>query len=101
PAQYPDDRSFPTRRSSDVEGMEKVGETLGDIFRFGGADTSAPAGPGGSPLAAFEWLQDIPYGLPGAAAKEMFERAGEVFAHGGEDRKSTRLNSSHVSISYA
>jgi len=68
-----------------AEGMGKVGEMLGDIFRFGGADTSAPAGSGGSPLAAFEWLQDIPYGLPGAAAKEMLERAGEVFAHGGED----------------
>src|SRR5690625_6876927 len=46
--------------------------------------------------------------LPGGESPaEVFERANEVFqsllseAEGSQDRKSTRLNSSHVAISYA
>src|SRR3712207_7031620 len=38
--------------------------------------------------------------LPGREAVEV-ELGGEVGVEGGEDRKSTRLNSSHANISYA
>ena len=68
-----------------AEGVGKVGEALGDIFRFGGSETNASVGSGESPLAGFDWLQNVPFGSPGAAAKEMFKHAGEIFAHGGED----------------
>src|SRR5699024_10841794 len=60
-----------------AEGVGKVGEMLGDIFPFGG--------PLKNPLAGFGDLASYtPFGVPGAAAKEMFKHAGEVFAHGGE-----------------
>src|SRR5437868_11199685 len=67
--------SFPTRRSSDLGGC------LAGAGVFGAADGSAG-------------------GL--RADGEVGEREeGAVYVAGGEDRKSTRLNSSHVSISYA
>lgn len=61
-----------------AEGVGKVGEMLADIFPLGG--------PLKNPLAGFgDWTSYIPFGGPGAAAKEMYKRAGEIFAHGGED----------------
>src|SRR5207249_10096534 len=39
--------------------------------------------------------------LPGALGHELLDPIGESRHGGGRDRKSTRLNSSHVSISYA
>src|SRR5690242_21089544 len=36
-----------------------------------------------------------------AAVQQDLARVGRVVAHGALDRKSTRLNSSHMSISYA
>lgn len=68
-----------------AEGVGKVEGALGDIFNPGGSDTSAPAGADESPLAGFEWLGGLPLGSPGVAAKEMYQHAGEIFAHGGED----------------
>src|SRR5699024_12362973 len=67
--------SFPTRRSSDL----LVGE-----FKQAGLTALAGAGKGTLLVAEQLTLQ-------------------QVFRHGGtvEDRKSTRLNSSHVSTSYA
>src|SRR5690625_6168201 len=54
-----------------------------------------------------EWIDEANSQLPPEAATwarlaKITEEAGEVVAaHIGEDRKSTRLNSSHVAISYA
>src|SRR5690349_24228386 len=39
--------------------------------------------------------------LGGAVPRWMIPRPDEVFSNGEQDRKSTRLNSSHVEISYA
>src|SRR5207253_9832064 len=71
--------SFPTRRSSDLDGAALAfGEPVRDA--------------GGKPMR---------FGIPPRAhfVGTQPERAGEI--HDAEDRKSTRLNSSHVAISYA
>src|SRR5690242_21454607 len=75
PAPPADLFSFPTRRSS-------------DLARVRGARARA-----GAPARAARSRRDP------AAARRAAERA--VGAAGHEDRKSTRLNSSHMSISYA
>src|SRR3712207_7137336 len=52
---------------------------------------------------AFEFREDIPF-RAGAGPGAFAEEAGgfdAVEEGGGEDRKSTRLNSSHANISYA
>src|SRR5690242_21302110 len=70
--------SFPTRRSSDLaDGEDDVGALGGQ--RLGGLETQAGVRAGDDGGAA---------GLIGNVG-------------GGPDRKSTRLNSSHMSISYA
>src|SRR5437868_7854569 len=82
--------SCPTRRSSDLEhvphaagllgrGAQLLGRDRGDE-RALGAEVEAVAAVGADPVPS-----------------EQAERVGEV----PPDRKSTRLNSSHVSISYA
>lgn len=71
-----------------AEGVGKVGEMLADIFPLGG--------PLKNPLAGFgDWTSYIPFGGPGAAAKEMFKHAGEIFAHGGEDAIVPWLRNAH------
>src|SRR5690625_6124353 len=64
--------SFPTRRSSDLVGLGDGGGPLGEVLRDGDDH------------------------VVGAVRQPLL---GLLLAH--EDRKSTRLNSSHVAISYA
>src|SRR5690606_41337986 len=79
--------SFPTRRSSDL-----AGEVLGQLAR-----EPAPAGDEAlRPLLRHAPAQVIPALLAALAAEGGSERPRVR-----EDRKSTRLNSSHVKISYA
>src|SRR5690625_6070642 len=72
-----DQHSFPTRRSSDLF-LRKVDETIEDVIRYN-----------------FESDPDDKI-----FEKLLFKKATALF-HQGQDRKSTRLNSSHVAISYA
>src|SRR5699024_11666130 len=80
--------SFPTRRSSDL---------VGDY-----GDGSAPP----DPITPVDLLRVDPNGTVSTAASDMSFANGMVLVADGRtlivaDRKSTRLNSSHVSISYA
>src|SRR5699024_12789856 len=83
--------SFPTRRSSDLPGaVQRVSETFGhraadDFLMVDGRS-------GGGPSVRERDKVALPVRHPQHQVSEC-----EV----GEDRKSTRLNSSHVSISYA
>src|SRR5690606_41550766 len=74
--------SFPTRRSSDLAGL--IQDVKEEVV-IPGFRRLGPMGLEGEPLAA-----DLDLRV------EQAVRAGPV-----EDRKSTRLNSSHVKISYA
>src|SRR5690606_41187910 len=90
--------SFPTRPSSDLTGRIQLGASetqdvgpaeipiVGDK-----ADPGAPTYATFSPLLRYE---PIPTGW---TVIQVVDRAGRVT----RDRKSTRLNSSHVKISYA
>src|SRR5699024_12048671 len=81
--------SFPTRRSSDLdEGLENV--ALLDIVEAFQADAA---------VVAVRDLLDVV--LEAAQGRDFVLRDDDAVAHDAEDRKSTRLNSSHVSISYA
>src|SRR5690606_40721178 len=90
-------RSFPTRRSSDLKGGRDRRE--GGAHLFGGT-------------AAIEILETDPHEeQPGFGIAELCriadveavgsEKAGDGGNNARPDRKSTRLNSSHVKISYA
>src|SRR5207249_5538343 len=90
--------SFPTRRSSDLA-------RVGQLLVQGGAR-------GSTPIVPERWIDDIAHhGDPAAWAagngSEFFPglplryRSKWYVQDGAADRKSTRLNSSHVSISYA
>src|SRR5690606_41317600 len=81
--------SFPTRRSSD---LAVDVELLDPVARVGDEEVAN--------LVAAE-VEDVgaPVGLLAAAGVGVLVERGAVEA--GQDRKSTRLNSSHVKISYA
>src|SRR5207249_11019718 len=94
---HPDPHSFPTRRSSDLDAIDPAA----DVFA-------------GQPIDGLEDLYEHVVGdvfRPGAvAAAEAHAQVVHLVAvtgvdgcrvEYGRDRKSTRLNSSHVSISYA
>src|SRR5207249_11074175 len=92
--------SFPTRRSSD----------LAKILDFGLAKLSAAAevislsdlstATGEETLTSFgAVVGTMAYMSPEQARGEELDARSDLFSFG--DRKSTRLNSSHVSISYA
>src|SRR5207302_9285368 len=83
--------SFPTRRSSDLLPVGPDHEQVAvveAVLGIGGAVPLADHAPG----VAREHILELV--VPGPRA----ERIGGIHA---EDRKSTRLNSSHVKISYA
>src|SRR5204862_2623945 len=82
--------SFPTRRSSDLTGASlRAAPSLPDGGRAGRrGQPAAPPGPRGG-------------GLRDRALGRRVRRAGGGRPYCGGDRKSTRLNSSHVEISYA
>src|SRR5690606_39527612 len=77
----------PTRRSSDLSGKFETGRTTRDTDFRAGASTDPSA------VHALQCSRD-PEGGP---AHEATLRVSGTL----EDRKSTRLNSSHVKISYA
>src|SRR5207249_8953507 len=88
--------SFPTRRSSDLSGY--------DFDAPNGFSISGSLDLGGS----FGTCEDtcalqITFGhvTPPNRPPVVQEHGANVSGHEGRDRKSTRLNSSHVSISYA
>src|SRR5205085_10243340 len=82
---HQDLHSFPTRRSSDLL-LARAGQRLGQV-RPGRLDHGALLGE----LAVDRRRLQLDDELPG----------GDVLPFIGEDRKSTRLNSSHSQISYA
>src|SRR5207248_10500414 len=71
--------SFPTRRSSDLSGLLEDGKNPRGVVA----------------------LVQAQVGLPGERRAEEAPRALEILAGRVPDRKSTRLNSSHRTISYA
>src|SRR5207245_8059006 len=79
--------SFPTRRSSDLEANRHYGNRI-RRHRGGG-------GSGGN----YHRRDDYQRGKSSAAGAHCHRRADH--RHAVQDRKSTRLNSSHGSISYA
>src|SRR5207249_10827428 len=87
-------RSFPTRRSSDL--VEQVargdGGVLGPDGGGGGLSQRAPRRAGADHAGRELLPRDAGDDLGGVVGGRVREQ---------EDRKSTRLNSSHVSISYA
>src|SRR5205814_9955365 len=91
--------SFPTRRSSDL--LEVEGGVVPDVF------ADAEDGAVGAGLAETDWLGVVAgEGHVPDAFGEGVGRLGwsgrlRLRAGGGGDRKSTRLNSSHLGISYA
>src|SRR5699024_11884003 len=100
-AAYRDVRSFPTRRSSDLGGevLEDAEHGLlgGDVAQVALTEPlaeQAVAAPDREPEHAHHG------GYQQHAGHELAHRSSLGDA-GDEDRKSTRLNSSHVSISYA
>src|SRR5207253_4411539 len=94
-----DPRSFPTRRSSDLVHAHEVRDkmldkTLADSFPTSDPPSSIPDSASEESISARKNLEEeliaaLPHGS--WAAISMEDR----------DRKSTRLNSSHVAISYA
>src|SRR5690606_42027105 len=90
PLRHP--HSFPTRRSSDLHGAEQRVEP-GFAAVVALADRMPPTVAGKANLGACHMIQ----------AHRCRQPSGGVGGRGDgrEDRKSTRLNSSHVKISYA
>src|SRR5690606_42124451 len=82
--------SFPTRRSSDLGSLNQYLMTDNRQFH----NVSGTFGILYHILPHFNWKSNI--GLAWRAPS-----ANELYSDGVQDRKSTRLNSSHVKISYA
>src|SRR5207253_11096353 len=85
PADHRDLHSFPTRRSSDLDELARSGPARQPADRRDDDRTTARREPG----------RPAPPG-PAVQRRRPARRGGA-----GGDRKSTRLNSSHVAISYA
>src|SRR5699024_12428260 len=83
--------SFPTRRSSDLEALTQNGFTVEKSLVEPGPLFAAVA-QGSADLYLTSWLPNT--------HRDYWERFGDQLDII-RDRKSTRLNSSHVSISYA
>src|SRR5271166_7060152 len=74
--------------------LHRLGEGRGE--QSGGQQSGADAADAGRPAGAVEHLAEHE-----AADEAAGEVGGKVETAGSTDRKSTRLNSSHVAISYA
>src|SRR5699024_12156530 len=91
--------SFATRRSSDLLGLRLRRRVLGDLCDLGGLGDL-----GDLSRLRFTGLLAVAHprvGLLHEARRPPVVLAQQVHDRGDEDRKSTRLTSSHVSISYA
>src|SRR5207249_12149397 len=86
--------SFPTRRSSDLAGLGQL-PVLGREFIGDGAELGAVVD-----IASVNLMKqgDVEIGAHQQAEADLAQIAALLLV---TDRKSTRLNSSHVSISYA
>src|SRR5690606_41409751 len=94
PPAPPDLHSFPTRRSSDLQRLEHL--TAG--LRDGRAQQRRIDRAEGLPQVGTH-VRAVPWRAP---PHDPAQRSAERVQPGqGQDRKSTRLNSSHVKISYA
>src|SRR5207249_7638278 len=94
----PDLHSFPTRRSSDLS-LSWVGHVLGldeGVEFFGGDITEFDGGFAEADLGVVGGFGD----LGGVVVADFWSQGCDQHQRM-IDRKSTRLNSSHVSISYA
>src|SRR5207249_5617236 len=86
--------SFPTRRSSDLTpGLEAFDAYMRDLMRKRGVRAGALA-------IAHDGRLVFAHGYTWGEAGYPITRPNSLF-RAARDRKSTRLNSSHVSISYA
>src|SRR5215475_10941839 len=85
----------PIDGAQDGPGEESAGQSDGDEDRRRGGEEEPSGGAEGGPRIV-EGAGD----LDGVGLSPHLDRGGED-AHGLVDRKSTRLNSSHVKISYA
>src|SRR5205085_12491252 len=99
--QLPDLHSFPTRRSSDLGAVAGGGDP-GDVRRGGAPGSEGTEALGGSG----GWQSSADYSSPatGEGAEHPADHRRRLYPCGAvcvEDRKSTRLNSSHSQISYA
>src|SRR5699024_11914169 len=81
--------SFPTRRSSDLSFYENISHQT-DAAPYSVHYTEAAVDH--EPVLYLHWHHEMEF---------LVLVQGEITVHMEEDRKSTRLNSSHVSISYA
>src|SRR5690606_39492046 len=92
--------SFPTRRSSDLKGSDRLQNSFLPIFPWSSRrafDFLLPNNTACQPMERFVLCQNCIQ--PGFGIWFTLERF--LFQLLFEDRKSTRLNSSHVKISYA
>src|SRR5262245_65221702 len=85
-------RSFPTRRSSDLNADFRDGIVIG---------FNPPPIPGLSTTGGFEFYLQDRSGRTLEALAQAAQRVVQAANKRPEDRKSTRLNSSHLGISYA
>src|SRR5207249_10869787 len=100
PLTPPDLHSFPTRRSSDLPSLGNflsfqltIDLNYSEMIDFS-EDVFVVAGPG-----ARAGISRCFSDLGGASPEQVIQAVARISSE--EDRKSTRLNSSHVSISYA
>src|SRR5690606_40201006 len=87
--------SFPTRRSSDLDVLHLGAGTGGNAALARAVDDVRLA-----PLDRRHGVDDGDLALDFLVVDLALDLLGDV-AHAGQDRKSTRLNSSHVKTSYA
>src|SRR5207253_6957111 len=97
---------LPTPPRSTLFPYTTLFRSFGHLLRHGGLAQAGPEGPGQViPHLAGAGRHARPVGGPGnAALSDRLEAAPGIGRHGLpalRDRKSTRLNSSHVAISYA
>src|SRR5690606_41522178 len=96
---HPSRHSLPTRRSSDLA-RKTAGSTWSDEFHFF-CEAPRPNRPDDPPIAPTQLFDDVfAIGNSGTTVYMIRTSAGLVLLDA-LDRKSTRLNSSHVKISYA
>src|SRR5699024_11853064 len=89
----------PTRRSSDLSGYQHPAPGRQSEPEHFGGSTGDPGEPGAGEQGG-EDANDQCHLLHGGEGAAVLGRAAFSYVTG-RDRKSTRLNSSHVSISYA
>src|SRR5207249_12273890 len=86
--------SFPTRRSSDLVGLDSLNTALGEYVRGVGKNRQCE-----QQIVRDDRHHDVQLELPRLRRGRDRDVVTEHLI--AQDRKSTRLNSSHVSISYA